>query len=489
MTPETSIVWFRQDLRLADNPALSAAIESGGPVIPVFIWAPDEEGPFPPGSASRWWLHRSLASLEENLRRLSSRLVIRRGDVSSSLISLAAETGAKSVFFNRRYESPAVKQESKVSSALTSEGLTVKSFNASLLFEPWEVANKAGKPFRVFTAFWKGCLSLHEPPPPLSEPSHISSSHYPTGNKLVLADLELSTKSSAPASLSETWRPGEEEALARLERFIEESLVSYPETRDRPDILGGSRLSPYLHFGEISSRQVWHSVKERSALHAEPQMTKGAEVFLRQLGWREFAHHLVFHFPQTAEQPLRESFADFPWREDSEGLKSWMLGRTGYPIVDAGMRELSATGWIHNRVRMIVASFLAKDLLVPWQAGARWFWEKLVDADLANNTLGWQWTAGCGADAAPFFRIFNPVKQGEKFDPKGDYVRSWVPELDRLPKAWIQKPWEAPARVLEESQIKLGSTYSKPIVNHAQARLRALAALDTITKPGRKRQT
>jgi deoxyribodipyrimidine photo-lyase len=277
-----------------------------------------------------------------------------------------------------------------------------------------------------------------------------------------------------------TWRPGEEGAHRALRRFLRTAVSGYSEHRDRPDEERTSRLSPYLHFGEISPRQVWHAVRTHVRTHAEKH--HGAEAYLRQLGWREFAHHLLFHFPQSVDQPLRAAFANFPWRDDTTNLKAWQRGHTGYPLVDAGMRELWATGWMHNRVRMVTASFLVKHLLLPWQAGARWFWETLVDADLANNTLGWQWVAGCGADAAPYFRIFNPVLQGEKFDPRGEYVRRWVPELKHLPAAWIHKPWDAPETVLAKAGVQLGDNYPEPVVFHSTARIRALAAFAKLKK-------
>jgi deoxyribodipyrimidine photo-lyase len=271
------------------------------------------------------------------------------------------------------------------------------------------------------------------------------------------------------------WTPGEAGAKRELRRFLDTAISGYAEGRDQPDKTHTSRLSPYLHTGEISPRQVWRAVRRRANKY--PAKQEGTEAYLRQLGWREFAHHLLFHFPQTTEQPLRAKFADFPWRDSPTDMRAWQRGQTGYPLVDAGMRALWTTGWMHNRVRMITASFLVKHLLLPWQAGDRWFWDTLVDADLANNTLGWQWVAGCGADAAPYFRIFNPVAQGEKFDPDGDYVRRWVPELSRLPAAWIHKPWQAPTRVLTEAGVKLGTTYPEPMVDHHSARVRALAAL------------
>ena len=295
-----------------------------------------------------------------------------------------------------------------------------------------------------------------------------------------LVNLQLEPTIDWAGGMRSTWGPGEDGAQYELQRFLDTAVTGYSEHRDRPDEVQTSRLSPYLHFGEISPRQVWHAVRKHAGKH--PAIQRGAEAYLRQLGWREFAHHLLFHFPHTVDQSLRAEFADFPWRDNSVDLKAWQRGRTGYPLVDAGMRELWATGWMHNRVRMVAASFLVKHLLLPWQAGDRWFWDTLVDADLANNTLGWQWVAGCGADAAPYFRIFNPVSQGEKFDPNGNYVRRWVPELSRLPAEWIHKPWEAPTNVLAEAGVKLGMTYPEPIVDHHTARIRALAALAKLKK-------
>lgn len=388
------------------------------------------------------------------------------------------QSGATAVFWNRCYEPAAIERDLRIKSSLKKEGKAVESFNGSLLFEPWTVQTKQGQPYQVFTPFWNACLARPAPTPPEGAPSRLEvPRRWPA--TLKLAELGLEPTIAWAGGLRSSWRPGEAGASEHLYRFLDEALTDYPEGRNRPDRFGTSRLSPYLHFGEISMRQVWHGLHDlRGTKRTQPADALGA--FIRELGWREFAHHLLFHFPQTPDQPLREQFARFPWQLDHENLRAWQRGRTGYPIVDAGMRELWHTGWMHNRVRMIVASFLVKDLLIPWQEGAAWFWDTLVDADLANNTLGWQWTAGCGADAAPYFRIFNPVSQGEKFDPKGTYVRRWLPELRALPNKWIHKPWEAPSDVLGDAGVVLGRSYPYPMVDHSQARALALRAFQQI---------
>ncbi len=481
--PDTggSIVWFRQDLRLADNPALLAAFRHGRPIIPVFIWAPDEEGQWPPGSASRWWLHQSLSQLDGSLRQHSSRLIIRRGPTLETIRALLDQTGSTAVFWNRRYEPAAIERDSRVKAALQKDGRVVESFNGSLLFEPWTVQTQQGQPYQVFTPFWRACFAKPEPAPPENAPSRIANlRRWPA--TLKLAELGLEPAIDWAAGLRASWRPGEVGASEQLKRFLEEALGDYPTERNRPDRMGTSRLSPHLHFGEISVRQLWSALRGQRHDQGITQPAEAIRVCGSELGWREFAHHLLFHFQQTPREPLRKEFAHFPCQPYRDNLHAWQRGRTGYPIVDAGMRELWHTGWMHNRVRMIVASFLVKDLLIPWQEGATWFWDTLVDADLANNTLGWQWTAGCGADAAPYFRIFNPVTQGEKFDPHGDYVRHWIPELNKLPSEWVHKPWEAPARLLADAGIELGSTYPLPIVDHREARSRALEALQRIKK-------
>ena len=384
-------------------------------------------------------------------------------------MALAGEIGAASVVWSRRYEPAAVARDRRVKEGLTRAGLRAESFNSALLQEPWAVQNQAGRAFQVFTPFWRHCLAKPDPGEPLPAPTHIASpQQWP--DSLSLEMLELEPEIDWPTGMRGVWTPGEIGAHQRIARFLGEAAVDYPAARDIPGVEGTSRLSPHLHFGEISPRQIWHAVR-RSELAGWRESR-----FITELGWREFSHHLLFHFPHTPMEPLRPEFERFPWRENAGQLSAWQRGLTGYPIVDAGMRELWATGWMHNRVRMIVASFLVKDLLLPWAEGAWWFWDTLVDADLAQNTLGWQWVAGCGADAAPYFRVFNPYTQGEKFDADGDYVRRWCPELARVPLRWLHRPWEAPPEALAAARVVLGRDYPRPIVDHAAARLVALEA-------------
>ncbi|MCS3902342.1 deoxyribodipyrimidine photo-lyase [Methylohalomonas lacus] len=476
-----AIVWFRQDLRLADNPALRAACDRGGVVIPVFIWAPDEEGDWPPGGAGRYWLHQSLASLSAELERLGSRLIIRRGDSLAELGKLIKSSAAEAVFWNRRYEPAVVERDAGIKAQLRDQGVTVESFNGNLLLEPSQTFNKQGRPFRVFTPFWRHCRKLGEPVAPLPAVRKLRApDKWP--RSLKLDALELEPRIDWAGGIRAHWTFGSKGARESLREFLADDFQGYPKQRDYPGVHGVSRLSPRLHFGELSPRQVWHAVREHEIERGYVSETRHAEAYLRQLGWREFGHHLLYHFPHTAQAPLNDAYRDFPWRWNTAGLRAWQRGETGYPLVDAGMRELWHSGYLHNRVRMVVASFLVKHLLVHWLAGARWFWDTLVDADLANNTLGWQWAAGCGADAAPYFRIFNPVRQAERFDPNGDYVRYWVPELNALSNKALLAPWQADADELKSAGVVLGKTYPQPIVDHKQARQAALAALDTIKK-------
>jgi len=422
-----TIVWFRQDLRLSDHPALAAAIAEGN-VLPVYIASPEEEQPWAPGAASRWWLHHSLQALSHDLEKKGSRLILRRGPALSVLRGLIHETGATAVRWTRRYEPAVIARDKKLKETLAEEGVPVSSVNGSLLLEPWEMQTQTGKPFQVFTPFWKSALNRLDPPPPLPAPTKIPSpTRWPDSDSL--ASWKLLPTLPWAVGFEKEWQPGERGAQRRLALFVEGVMQGYGDSRNRPDEEGTSRLSPHLHWGEISPRQIWHACGHGP----------GAAGYLREIGWREFAFHLLYHFPHTPDTPLRPAFKKFPWKKDAATLRRWQKGQTGYPIVDAGMRELWATGWMHNRVRMVVASFLIKDLLIDWREGAAWFWDTLVDADLANNTLGWQWTAGCGADASPYYRVFNPALQAEKFDPKGDYIRRWVPEIgtDRYPPPMV----------------------------------------------------
>jgi deoxyribodipyrimidine photo-lyase len=473
VTISPTIVWFRQDLRLQDNPALAAALTRGEPVIAIYVLDDAGEGRWPAGGASRWWLHHSLAALDGSLRLVGSQLHFYRGDSADIIRQVIRDTGAGAVYWNRRYE-PAVRQrDSELKTALTTSRIYAASFNGSLLHEPHTVRNQAGKPFLVFTAYWRQVLTMPVDAPVTIDLSQLKQpATWP--DALPLDALELLPRKSWGDGFAATGTPGEMGAQLRLEEFAAHVVADYATARDFPDTDGTSMLSPALHFGELSPRQVWAAVRG-----ATPDaLGGGAEVYLKELGWREFSYSMLYHYPHTAEEPLRGSFARFRWAEDSGGglLRAWQRGQTGYPIVDAGMRQLWATGWMHNRVRMIVASFLVKHLRLNWTAGAAWFWDTLVDADLANNTMGWQWSAGSGADAAPYFRIFSPQRQGEKFDANGDYVRRWVPELAALPSKYVHAPSEAPDAVLAAAGVILGTTYPRPIVDHVAARKAAMAA-------------
>lgn len=477
------IVWFRQDLRLQDNPALQAALAAGGPIMPVYILDDAGEGRWPAGGASRWWLHHALAALDAALRELGSRLILSRGPALAVLQQLQRDTGAATICWNRRYEPAVIARDKAIKAHFAAAGVEVKSSNAALLFEPHAVANKQGKPFQVFTPFWRHCLTL-----PVTAPVKFTAKTLPAPAQwpatLALADLDLLPRRDWADGFAPHWQPGEAGAQKRLKRFLAGAVDDYAERRNSPDVDGTSQLSPWLHTGEIGPRQIWAALQARAKDTGVFPASNGERVFLSEVGWREFAHHLLYHFPHTPEQPLRGDFARFPWADDPKGarLRAWQRGLTGYPIVDAGMRQLWQTGWMHNRVRMIAASFLVKHLRLSWTHGAAWFWDTLVDADLANNTLGWQWTAGCGADAAPYFRIFAPVLQGEKFDSAGDFVRRWVPELARMPAKFIHRPWEAPADVLAAAGVTLGEGYPRPIVDHGEARTAALAAFKSLRR-------
>lgn len=469
-----TIHWFRRDLRLDDQPALEWAFRRGGPVVPVFIWDPESEADSTPGPASRAWLHRSLMSLGHRLEVLGAHLVIRRGDPRECLSELIEETGAGAVTWNRVYEPSFIARDTALKRNLLDAGLDVRTYNGSLLFAPNRVETQSGGPFKVFTPFWKKCLTQ-----PVRSIVPFEQTSWPVVERRLrsepLENLRLHPPIPWDEGFFKVFNPGEAGALGRLKKFLKQSVREYTENRDRPDVEGTSCLSPHLHWGEISPVRVFHALTDDTG-------GRGGQVFLSEVGWREFAHHLLFHFPHTVDRPLRPQFERFPWRGDAVLLRAWQRGQTGYPIVDAGMRQLWSTGWMHNRVRMITASFLVKHLLQPWQDGAAWFHRTLVDADLASNTLGWQWTAGCGADAAPFFRIFNPMLQGAKFDPDGHYVRRWVPELEAMDNRWIHQPWTAPEQAFRDANLTLGQDYPLPLVDHPEARRLALAAYASIRK-------
>ena len=468
-SPSPALVWFREDLRLADNPALRAALDSGRPVLCVYIFDEQSPGLRAMGGASRWWLHHSLDALDADLRKIGGRLDVFRGAARTVLELLVRDTSAAALYWTRRYDRAGMAIDTAIKAELGAR-IAVESFGGKLLAEPWTIKTKTGGPFRVFTPFWRTVLAAPEPPAPRPAPRMIDGAPTPKG-AIELDDLKLlPRKPDWAGGLRAAWTPGEKSAARRLATFLDEDVRDYAERRDFPNADATSRLSPHLAFGEISPRQIWAAT--RHAMAVVPRMQRGCDKFLAEIGWREFSYCLLFHSPDLATKNFDARFDRFEWaRADEKTMTAWRAGRTGYPIVDAGMRELWATGVMHNRVRMIVASFLVKHLLIDWRVGEQWFWETLCDADPANNAASWQWAAGCGADAAPYFRVFNPVLQGEKFDPDGAYVRRWVPELAGFAARFVHRPWAAP----EPSR-----DYPAPIVDHAQARARALAAFQRL---------
>ncbi|WP_091335970.1 cryptochrome/photolyase family protein [Frateuria terrea] len=460
-----ALVLFRRDLRLADNPALSAACASHERVLPVYVHAPEEEGDFPPGAASRWWLHHSLTALDRSLRDRQAGLHVVRGPTLEALLSLVAGSGASAVYWNRLYEPAAIARDTRLKSALQAQGIEVHSHNAALWCEPWRIATRQGEPYRVFTPYWRTLRPQLAADAPLPAPALGGWSELP--GTLPLAALGLLPDRPWDNGLAATWTPGEAGAGELLDVFADDALAHYAQGRDLPARHGTSRMSPHLHFGEISPRQIHHALERHNQ---SASARADLEPYLRELGWREFAHHLLFHFPDTPTTNFNPRIGDQLWvAPDEAALARWQRGRTGIPLVDAGMRELWQTGWMHNRVRMIVASFLTKNLRQHWRHGARWFWDTLVDADLANNTMGWQWVAGCGADAAPYFRVFNPVTQALRFDPQARYLSRWLPELADAPPALQHEPWKDPALLKR-------SGYPAPMVDLGQSRQHALAA-------------
>ncbi len=478
-TDETPIIlWFRRDLRLADNPALNHAHASGRPIVPVYIF---DDGPAvrPIGGASRWWLDKSLRALAASIAERGGRLILRRGDSEGELRRLIDETGANCVLMNRLFEPDAWTRDADIAHALQAEGVEVKGFNGALLAKPGSVLNGTGGPYKVFTPFMKALRALVEPPPHTLGPRDLSGAPKLDSDDIDQWGLHPTRPDWSTGFVG---APGEAGANATLARFVASGLKSYAVDRDRPDRDGTSRLSAPLHFGEISPWRVWTAAYDAAASGKAPAAQ--AEKLTSELIWRDFSAHLLHHFPTLPDTAFRPEYDAMAWRDDEAGFKAWTKGQTGYPIVDAGMRELWATGIMHNRVRMIVASFLIKHLLIDWRKGEAWFWDTLLDADLGQNSQNWQWVAGSGADASPWFRIFNPITQGQKFDPDGRYVKRWAPELARLSPAFVHSPWTAPAEVLRDAGVTLGRTYPHPLVNHAEARARALAALKAIKSDG-----
>jgi deoxyribodipyrimidine photo-lyase len=469
------IVWFRDDLRLSDHPALHAAASTGRPVICLYVL--DEPGRSsdrrPLGGATRWWLAQSLRAMQRRLQAVGSALALRNGPAARIIAETARETGAGAVFWNEVAQAPHQATSNEVAAALREIGVTSKSLPGDLLANPNEIRTKDGRGLRVFTPFWRRMQTMSDPPKPLSAPGALHPGPSVASDTVESWHLEP-TRPDWAGGLRDTWTPGELAAQRRLDRFFRTGIAGYASGRDRPDRNGTSGLSPHLRFGEVSPRQVWHAAQFAMAGH--PALSDDIEKFLSELGWREFCHHLLFDVPDLATRNLQPSFDAFPWKHDDVALAAWQRGQTGYPFVDAGMRELWHTGVMHNRVRMVAASFLVKHLLIDWRAGEKWFWDTLVDADPASNPANWQWVAGSGADAAPYFRVFNPILQGKKFDPDGAYVRRWVPELAKLPTSLIHRPWSAAPIELKSAGIDLGKTYPEPIIDHSWGRTRALKA-------------
>lgn len=471
------IVWFRNDFRLRDHPALTAAIATGSPVIPLFILDEETPGAWAPGGASRWWLAKSLAAFGQTIAERGGRLILRRGAIHRELPRVAEETGASAIYFTRSYEPWAVALEGQLRLHFDTRGIAFKRYGGRLLREPETVRTNTNGTYQVFTPFWRAFVKDLKLSRGSAAPDKISSPRQlPKSDDLRDWDL-LPVKPDWSGGLAEAWEPGEAGAHARLAEF-KQQLAGYSQDRNRLDREGTSRLSPHLAFGEISPAACWRAAT--GAAKGRGVLDQSVETFMKELAWREFSYSLLVQFPELPAAPLKSMFSALPWRNDPAHLKAWQQGKTGYPIVDAGMRELWATGYMHNRARMITASFLIKHLLIPWTQGEAWFWDTLADADLANNSASWQWVAGCGADAAPYFRIFNPISQGEKFDPSGDYVRKWVPELARLPAARIHAPWTAKSDELAQAGVVLGTSYPFPIVDHGHARARALQAYEKI---------
>ncbi len=483
MTASADIVWLRDDFRLDDQPAVRAAADR--PALYVYAHNEADAGARPPGAAAKWRLAKSLEAIAARLSARGARLDVVNGDTEQAIVALAAAANADRVLWTRRYDGAATAADARVKAALRERGIEVLTFSGRLLREPSEIAETPGKRLSVFTAFWRRHRALGAIPPPSPAPDRLIAAEWPRTAPERASIGALGLTPTAPdwsAELGADETPGEDGALGTLERFIAEALPAYAEERDQLRRDATSRLSAHLRFGEISARRVAHAIE--SACAAEPTIARAAEKFLAELGWRDFAAALLVAHPDLATRPLRPEFERFPWRDDAEGFRAWRRGETGYSIVDAGMRQLWRTGYMPNRVRMVSASFLVKHLLIDWRRGEEWFWDTLSDADPASNPLNWQWVAGAGVDSAPFFRIFNPVLQAERYDSEGAYIRRWLPELARLEAPDIHAPGRASDAALTRAGVVLGKTYPRPIVDHDFARARALAAFAEMRAAG-----
>ena len=469
---ELAIVWFRNDLRITDNPALSAALDQYQKILPVYIHAPDEHAPWEAGAASNWWLHHSLEALNQSLNSSGSYLLLKKGNSLETLQALIEKTGAKAVFWNRLYEPALIQRDANIKKLLKAVGINCQSFNGHLLTEPHTILNNAGSAFKVYSAYWRKAFREINPSEKLlPAPVEINSpAEVPLSDSL--EQLCLLPEKNWYQGFHDHWQPGEQGARKKMINLVEQTLSAYKTTHDIPSTAGTSRLSPHLHFGEVSAREVFSICQQSLPVLQFP--VDSMEKFLSELGWRDFGYYLMYHFPDSTVQSLDQRFDHYGWLDESKQpklLEQWQTGKTGIPIVDAGMRELWQTGWMHNRVRMITASILTKNMGFHWMNGARWFWDTLVDADLAANTMGWQWTAGCGVDAAPYFRIFSPARQTERFDPDGNYIRHWLPELNNADKHTL-------IHGLSETNPKID--YPPPVIDLAESRQAALLRWDSI---------
>ncbi len=471
MANTVTVFWFRQDLRISDNPGLIAAAQNGA-VLPIYIFDNNVANQFNIGNASKWWLHHSLNNLN---KLLDNNLNIYCGDPKAIILKIIKKHSINSIYWNRCYDPYSIKNDTIIKSSLKKQNIDCKSFNGSLLWEPWDVLKQDGTPYKVYTYFYrKGCLKLPTPRKPFSKPKQLKLLKD-DNNTCTIEQLKLLSPIKWYNNIELMWQVGEHAAQKKLATFLNSYLLTYKENRNYPAKQNVSKLSAYLHFGEISPHQIWHTAKNNK------ELTHDLDHFLSEIAWREFAYYLLYHFPELPRKNFQAKFDKFPWQHNAKFLAAWQKGQTGYPMVDAGMRELWQTGYMHNRVRMIVGSFLVKNLLLHWHHGEDWFWDCLLDADLANNSSSWQWIAGCGADAAPYFRIFNPVTQGEKFDMDGDYTKKFIPELAKLPNKYLFKPWEAPDAILNSAGVILGKTYPKPIVDLKFSRNKAIEAYKTIS--------